>query len=90
MSDMDTVKILIINSGVAPIETFKHEIASVDKQKIKDTILSELNRLGKQTHALIKFKDKFWVADHTQQGKSESKEYIKHEIRYHPYMKELA
>jgi uncharacterized protein YjcR len=87
---VDTVKILIINSGVAPIQTFKHELPSEDKLKIKELILSELNRLGKQTHALIKFKDKFWVADHTQQGKSESKEYIKHEIRYHPYMKELA
>jgi len=87
---MDTVKILIINSGVTPIQTFRHELPAADKQNIKDTILSELNRLGKQTHALIKFKDKFWVADHTQQGKANSQEYHKHEIKYHPFMRELA
>lgn len=86
----DTVKILAIHSGVAPIQTFKYELPASDKQKIKDTILSELNRLGKSAHALIKYKDKFWVADHTVQGKSDSTQYHKHEVKYHPFMKELA
>jgi hypothetical protein len=86
----DTVKILIIDSGVAPIQTFKHELPASEKQQIKDLILSELNRLGKATHALIKFKDKFWVADHTAPGKSMSTEYHKHSVKYHPFMKEMA
>jgi len=86
----DTVKILVIDSGVTPIKTFKHELPASDKQKIKDTILSELNRLGKSSHALIKYKDKFWVAGHTAEGRTASTEYHKHSVRYHPFMKDLA
>jgi hypothetical protein len=86
----DNVKILVIDSGTTPIKTFKHELPASDKQKVKDTILSELNRLGKAAHALIKYKDKFWIADHTAIGRTASTEYHKHSVKYHPFMKELA
>jgi len=86
----DNVKILVIDSGVTPVKTFKHELPASDKQKVKDTILSELNRLGKAAHALIKYKDKFWIADHTAEGRTASTEYHKHSVRYHPFMKDLA
>jgi hypothetical protein len=86
----NTVKILIIDSGKTPIHTEKYEFASNDAAKIKDTILSSLNRLGKATHALIKFKNEYYVADHTAQGKVESTSYYRHKVKYHPYMKELA
>lgn len=87
---MDTVKILIIDSGQSPIHTEKYEFAESDGAKIKSTILSSLNRLGKATHALIKFKNDYYVADHTAQGKNESLTYYRHKVKYHPYMKELV
>lgn len=85
----DTVKILIIDSAQTPIHTEKYEFAENEGAKIKDTILSSLNRLGKATHALIKFKNEFYVADHTAQGKNESITYYKSKVKYHPYIKEL-
>jgi hypothetical protein len=90
METNDSVKILIIDSGSTPIKTFKHELPAEDKQRIKVTILEELNRLGKAAHALIKYKDKFWVADHMAEGKAPSTEYHKHSVRYHPFMGELV
>lgn len=90
MENSDIVKILIIDSAQTPIHTEKYEFASNEADKIKDTILSSLNRLGKATHALIKFKNEYWVADHTAQGKLQSETYYRHKVKYHPYMKELV
>ena len=90
MTNNDTVKILIIDSAKTPIHTENYEFNAADADKIKDTILSSLNRLGKATHALIKYKNKFYTADHTSQGKIASLSYYKTEVKYHPYMKELA
>jgi hypothetical protein len=89
MENTDTVKILIIDSAKTPIHTEKYEFNANDGAKIKDTILSSLNRLGKATHALIKYKDDYFVADHTAQGKVQSDTYYRHKVRYHPYMKYL-
>lgn len=86
----DTVKILIIDSAQTPIHTEKYEFNESEGAKIKDTILSSLNRLGKATHALIKFKNEYFVADHTAQGKVESDTYYKHKVKYHPFMKYLS
>lgn len=86
----ETVKILIIDSGQTPIHTEKYEFLESEGAKIKETILSSLNRLGKATHALIKFKNEYYVADHTAQGKIESLTYYKHKVQYHPYIKELS
>lgn len=86
----NTVKILIIDSAKTPIHTEKYEFASNEGDKIKTTILDCLNRLGKATHALIKFNNEYWVADHTAQGKVASTTYYRHRVKYHPYMKELA
>lgn len=90
MTNTDTVQILVIDSGQTPIHTEKYEYASTDTAKIKETILSSLNRLGKATHALIKYKNEYFVADHTAQGKIDSITYYRHKVKYHPYMKELA
>mgnify|MGYP001209423530 CR=1 FL=1 len=86
----ETVKILIIDSAQTPIHTEKYEFAGNESDKVKETILSSLNRLGKATHALIKYKNKFYTADHTSQGKIASLSYYKTEVKYHPYLKELA
>ena len=66
----------------------KYEIDATEKEKIQDTILEAINRLGKSSHALLKYKDRFWVADHTAR-KGASKEYYKHEVKYHPYASQL-
>jgi hypothetical protein len=84
------VKILIIDSAKTPIHTEKYEFDAGEGDKIKNTILDSLNRLGKATHALIKYKNDFWVADHTAQGKISSTTYYRHKIKYHPFMKELS
>jgi hypothetical protein len=85
----DTVQILMVNTGATPISFEKFAFSPTEKQQIHDTILNSLNRLGKQAHALLKYRGEFWVADHTAR-KGASKEYFKHQVRYHPYMKELA
>ena len=87
---METVKVLVIDSGKTPIATERFEFAETEGVKIKETVLAALNRLGKASHALIKFKGKFWVADHTASGRTPSKEYYRYEIKYHPYVQDLA
>ena len=83
------VQILLINTGSTPISTVKYVFEPIAKQEIHSTILDGLNRLGKLAHVLIKYRGEYWVADHTAR-KGASKEYFKHQVRYHPYMKELA
>ena len=79
----ETIKILVVNTGSTPISTEKYEFASTEGNKARETILEAINRLGKNSHALLKFHNRYWVADHTAR-KGPSKEYYKHEIKYHP------
>jgi hypothetical protein len=85
----EIVKILVVNTGATPISTEKYEFPATDSKGIHDKILEAINRLGKNSHALLKYKGRFWVADHTAR-KGPSKEYYKHEVQYHPMMKELV
>lgn len=86
---MELVKILVVNTGATPISFEKMEFDATNKDGLQTFILDALNRTGKQSHALLKYKDRFWVADHTAR-KGHSKEYHRHEVKYHPFMKELA
>jgi len=86
----DIVKILIIDSGQTPIHTEKYEFKPSEKDTIQSTILNCLNKYGKAAHALIKFKNEYFVADHTAQGKIESIKYHRHKVKYHPFMQELV
>lgn len=90
MLNNETVKILIIDSGQTPIHTEKYEFQSSQGDQIKNTILSALNRLGKAAHALIKYKQDYFIADHTAEGKVLSESYYRTKVKYHPYMSELA
>jgi hypothetical protein len=89
---MDAVKILIINTDETPIQIEKYEFTSKDKDQIKETILSSLNRLGKTAYGLIKYKDEYWAIDHTAQGESISLNYDRHKVTYIPdeLLKEFA
>ena len=94
--DSDDRGLICIDNNVVKIKvarityTEKYEFDAGEGDKIKNTILDSLNRLGKATHALIKYKNDFWVADHTAQGKISSTTYYRHKIKYHPFMKELS
>ncbi len=83
------VQILLVNTGSTPISYEKHEFAVTEAKRMQQFILDSLNRLGKVAHALVKFNGEYWVCDHTAR-KGPSKEYFKHKVRYHPYMKELS
>lgn len=85
----EVIKILVVNTGSTPISTEKYEFASTDGEKARTQILEAINRLGKNSHALLKFRNRYWVADHMAR-KGPSKDYYKHEVKYHPFMKELA
>jgi hypothetical protein len=89
MDTTGTVKVLVIDSGKTPIALERYEFSSTEGISARETILSALNRLGKASHALFSYKGKFWVADHTVQGNTPSKEYHRYEVTYHPFMKEL-
>lgn len=89
MENTEIVKILIVNTGATPVSTEKMDFSASNKDGLQQFILDAINRVGKQSHALLKYKDKFWVAEHTAR-KGYSKEYHKHAVHYHPYMKELA
>jgi hypothetical protein len=80
------VKILIIDSGQTPIHTEKYQFMDNEGDKIKNTILTSLNRLGKASHALIKYKNDYFIADHTAQGKIMSETYYRTKVKYHPFM----
>jgi hypothetical protein len=79
------IKLLSVNTGsigTVAIQTEKRELDPQDPQ-LKTVILSELNRMGKQSHVLIKYKGKLWKALHTA-ARGESKDYLKVEVNYHP------
>lgn len=78
-----TVKLLYVNTGSEDLILEKAELPANDKQTIKTTILDALNRMGKQSHVLIKYEGKLWVAKHTA-DRGPSSEYFRVPIRYHP------
>jgi hypothetical protein len=84
----EIVKILGVDTGKEPIQFEKLEISNENPALIKKTILEMLNRMGKNAHALCKFRNKFFVCDHTAK-RGPSSVYVRSEVRYHPYIEEL-
>ncbi len=85
----EVVKVLVIDTGKEPIKTERFDLAASDPAAIRKTILTVMNRMGKNSHALIHFRKKWFVADHTAQ-RGPSEEYAKTEVRYHPMMEQLS
>jgi len=83
------VKLLAVNTGSEEIVTEKHEFPSSESEKIKETILESLNRMGKSSHVLISYSGKLYTANHTSQ-RGKSRDYYRAEVRYHPMATELA
>jgi hypothetical protein len=84
------IKLLSVNTGsigVVDVQAEKREMDPHDPL-LKTVILTELNRMGKQSHVLIKYKGKLWKANHMA-ARGESKDYHKTEIKYHPLANRL-
>jgi len=85
----EIVKVLVIDTGKEPIVKERLDLSSENPFTVKKTILEVMNRMGKNAHALIHFKGKWFVADHTaKRGPSDA--YFRTEVHYHPYMGELT
>jgi hypothetical protein len=91
MTHMDTeiVKILAIDTGSEPIKKERFDINAANPALVKNTVLSVLNRMGKNSHTLIHFHNKWFVCDHTAK-RGPSSVYVKHEVHYHPFQEELT
>lgn len=85
----EIVKILLVNTGSTPISTEKMEFNAVEKDTIQKAILDGINRMGKQSHALIKYQGRLFVCDHKAR-KGPSDGYYKHEVKYHPFAGDLS
>jgi hypothetical protein len=87
--DTETVQILLVNTGTTPIALEKMTFKSTEKDAMQSAILNGINRLGKQSHALIKFRDRLYTCDHTAR-KGPSTGYYRKEVPYHTFASELS
>ena len=85
----EIVRILTIDTGHDPIRTEHIDVSSDNPAAIKKAVLDGINRFGKNAHALISFRGKWFVADHTAQ-RGPSSDYVKSEVHYHPFMEEMV
>lgn len=83
------VKLLAIDTGSTELKVTRHEIPASESQKLKDTILTSLNEMGKSSHVLISYNGKLYTAHHTA-ARGPSSEYFRSEVRYHPMAAQLA
>lgn len=90
MNPTEPINVLIINSGTNPISTQKLDFVFSDGPLVEKTILECMNKIGKACHALIKYQNKFYVADHTATGSTPSSRYARREVGYHPYAAQLS
>ena len=91
MNDTKIVRLLSIATGSADVAvtTKKIELPASNPAVVKETILSELNRMGKSSSVIGAFKGKLYHFSHTAaRGPSDS--YFKSEIRYHPMAEQIA
>lgn len=90
MSDTPQVmKVLIINVGVEPIKTEKFEFPITEKELAKTTVLSVMNRMGKNSEAIVKLGDTLTMYSHTS-ARGPSKELYRAKINYHPLADQLT
>lgn len=83
-----TMKVLIINVGTNPIQSEKFEFPIRERELAKTTVLSVMNRMGKNSEAIVKHGDKWSMYSHTA-ARGPSKELFHSKLTYHPMMGEL-
>jgi hypothetical protein len=78
------VKLLSINTDTEPITTEFFELPTEDRDALKAAILGLLNRHGKNSTVLLKWKSDYWTCSHTSK-RGPSSTYYKQKVKYHPY-----
>ena len=90
MNDTPQVmKVLVINVGVDPIKTEKFEFPITEKALAKETVLSVMNRMGKNSEAIVKVGATLFMYSHTSK-RGPSTDLYRSKINYHPLSGELA
>ena len=84
------MKVLVINVGVDPIKTEKFEFPITEKELARTTVLSVMNRMGKNSEAIAKVGDGPLVMYSHTSARGPSKELYRSKINYHPLSGELA
>jgi len=85
----EIVRILTIDTGHDPIRMERIDISSDNPAAVKTAVLEAINRFGKNASALISFRGKWFVADHTA-ARGPSSDYVKSEVHYHPFMENMV
>lgn len=89
MSDtIPTLKVLVINVGTEPIQTERFEFPIREKDLARQTVLNVMNRMGKNSEAIVKHGDKWSMYSHTA-PRGPSKELFHSKLTYHPMMEAL-
>lgn len=89
MSDTSKViKVLVYNVGVEPIVKEKFEFPITERALAKQTTLTVMNRMGKNSEAIARIGRQIHMFSHTAK-RGPSADLWRSEINYHPLAKEL-
>ncbi len=83
------IRVLAINVGSEPIKTEKLTFPLTERELAKQTVLTVLNKMGKQAEAIVNVGDKWWLYSHTA-ARGPSSELHVDKLSYHPLMGELS
>ena len=82
------LKLCAIDTGTEPITVEKVTLPTDDRDALKANILNLLNKHGKNSMILLKWKSEYWTCSHTA-NRGPSSTYYKQKVRYHPMMSML-
>ena len=83
------MQVLIINVGTDPIKTEKFEFPITERELAKVTVLSVMNRMGKNSEAIVKLGDTLTMYSHTA-ARGPSTDLYRAKIQYHPMADQLT
>lgn len=82
------MKVLVYNIGVEPILKEKFEFPITERILAKQTVLAVMNRMGKNSEAVVRTGAALHLFSHTAQ-RGPSSELYHAKINYHPLSKEI-
>ena len=83
------IKVLIVDVGSDPIKTEKLEFPLTERELAKVTVLSVMNRMGKNSEAIVKLGETLTMYSHTA-ARGPSTELYRSKIKYHPLAEMLV
>ena len=83
------MKVLVYNVGVDPIVKERFEFPIMEKKLAKQTVLSVMNRMGKNSEAIVRTGTVLHMFSHTAQ-RGPSSDLYHSKINYHPLSQEIA